>query len=341
MIDRETLEIEIVEVNPIADGVEVFARAWSNKKQIGFGKDGTVDIERFLIHNPPVLVDDPAGDIIVDDPGDEERGVPPSVRRLREDPEASLLDSITTTMDVMTNLHDDSRIIVGKRGNTTSTFYPAAGANSPVDGYAYRQVSATSWAGIRDGNGTHNSTTVANNNVVWVRTAAASPNFLGLLRSFYAFDTSAIDTDEISSATLSIYGTSVEQTLTGQAVSLVAGTLANTNNIVNSDYQGTVGNVTKFASDINVASWNTSGFNNFALNASGIAHINKTGVSIFSGRHKADVEDVAPTHPGAQRDSIANGYFADQTGTSNDPKLVVEHSAAAPVANNGFMLWWA
>ncbi len=49
----------------IDGGVQVFARAWdANDRQIGFGKDGTVDIERFRIFNPPILVSDPKGDIV-------------------------------------------------------------------------------------------------------------------------------------------------------------------------------------------------------------------------------------------------------------------------------------
>ena len=47
----------------IDKGVVVFARAWDDNGQIGFGRDGSVDIERFIFIDPPVLVPDEAGDI--------------------------------------------------------------------------------------------------------------------------------------------------------------------------------------------------------------------------------------------------------------------------------------
>ena len=55
------LRIEIQSVAKIDGGVEVFARAWRGATPLGFGEDGSVEIERFRIFNPPVLVDDPNG----------------------------------------------------------------------------------------------------------------------------------------------------------------------------------------------------------------------------------------------------------------------------------------
>jgi hypothetical protein len=89
---RADYAIEIVSTEPIKDGVQVLARAWDkNGRQIGFGRDGTVDIERFIIMNPPILVDDPNGDIT-------KTYVSPDgvthVRTLREDTKEALLDHV-------------------------------------------------------------------------------------------------------------------------------------------------------------------------------------------------------------------------------------------------------
>jgi len=130
----DNLELEIVEVNTIDGGIEVFARAWNDGNQIGFGEDGTVDIERFRIFNPPILVPDPLGDIVRVGADTDSSGIVYPTCIFREDPEAALLESIKHTILVMKNKHDSSQIIVGRVGNTTSTFYPAAGAASPVDG---------------------------------------------------------------------------------------------------------------------------------------------------------------------------------------------------------------
>ena len=59
------VKIEILgNITAIEGGIQVFARAWRGNKQLGFGKDGSVDIERFNIYNPPVLIDDSTGKII-------------------------------------------------------------------------------------------------------------------------------------------------------------------------------------------------------------------------------------------------------------------------------------
>src|SRR3990167_768249 len=58
------VDIEITSITAIEGGVELLARAWENGKQIGFGPDGSVDLERFRFFNPPILVDDPNGDIV-------------------------------------------------------------------------------------------------------------------------------------------------------------------------------------------------------------------------------------------------------------------------------------
>jgi hypothetical protein len=229
----------------------------------------------------------------------------------------------------MKNVYGISHIVSGKVGKTTSTFYPDAssGGSVNVDGAAYRQVTSETWSTLRDGNGTSANVTTASDNVVWIRTNATTDRYIGMLRSFFVFDTSSIpDSDNIDSATLSLRGTSITNTYTGQSVALVPGTLANTNTVATSDYQGTVGNTTRLSSDIAISSWNISGYNDFALNSAGLSHISKTGKSVFSGRMAADVDNSPKTHPAAQQNAIANAYYSDQTGTTNDPKLVIEHS---------------
>ena len=58
------LQIKVQSISKIEGGVEVFARAWREGQQLGFGTDGSVEIERFRIFNPPVLVPDPNGEIV-------------------------------------------------------------------------------------------------------------------------------------------------------------------------------------------------------------------------------------------------------------------------------------
>ena len=118
---KKKRDYEIVEVQQLENGVALFARVFENGEQIGFG-DGTVDIERFIFINPPLLVDDENGDIV--DTITDKEGVT-HTRKLREDPVEALKLALENTVDTMKNKFDASRIISGKIGNTTTTVYPA------------------------------------------------------------------------------------------------------------------------------------------------------------------------------------------------------------------------
>src|SRR3989344_4431957 len=150
---RDKYEIEIVKMQSIRGGVIVFARAWENGVQIGFGSDGTVDIERFIIHNPPILVDDPNGEIIRTGTNSVTGEI--TERHLREDKLEALLQSLEHTISVKKEKFGPENIIAGKVGNTTSTFYPEAGSGvTAMDGAVYqRESGGVSWATLRAATG--------------------------------------------------------------------------------------------------------------------------------------------------------------------------------------------
>ena len=113
------LEIEITQTNIIEGGIEVFARAWEDGVQIGFSKDGSVDIERFRLMVGDTmsydLVPDPLGDIsflAYDGDGYEE------TMKFRSDPEEAVLrrlEKVIQSVGVK-----DATITAGKIGNTTT-----------------------------------------------------------------------------------------------------------------------------------------------------------------------------------------------------------------------------
>src|SRR3990167_4031655 len=78
------IKVEIQSIKKIDKGIEILVRACRGNKQLGFG-DGSVEIERFKIYNPPILLDDPNGQIIKQW-ADRETGEL-QYKRLREDPE--------------------------------------------------------------------------------------------------------------------------------------------------------------------------------------------------------------------------------------------------------------
>lgn len=325
--------IEIVgDIEKIEGGVQVFARAWKNGKQLGFGADDSIDIERFRIYNPPVLVDDPNGTIV----REWQNLVTKEFHtiKLREDHEQALVDALFGIIKETGG--EGGKIIAGSRGNTTSTFYPSAGATSPVDGYAGRD-SSVSYADTHDGAGEVASA---------VATILATQNSkdgvtYAIYRSPVLFDTSAIpDTDTISSATLTVFTEAVNDGDSDGTVVDVSNP-ASTANVVAGDYD--IANWASVAQSNTVLHSTRSAGTSFdlVLNATGIGNISKTGITKFGLRSSNDLANVTPT-------ALPYHYerSVDYTGTANDPKLVVEHAAGggggtpAPRIIEPIITWW-
>ncbi|MFH1820642.1 MAG: hypothetical protein ABH805_01905, partial [Candidatus Nealsonbacteria bacterium] len=96
--------------------------------------------------------------------------------------------------------------------------------------------------------------------------------------------------------------------------------------LVTSDYAQTGGNTpTALATAITYIGWNTAGYNDWTFNASGIAAIDVLGVSKFSVRN-ANYDAASSTPSWGAGSSSFSAYYADQTGTAQDPKLVVTYS---------------
>jgi len=133
-------------------------------------------------------------------------------------------------------------------------------------------------------------------------------------RSYFYFDTSSISTNTISAAVFSLYGV----VNNGSSVSVQKGTQAAT--LAAADYDSFTGN-----SYGNTTGWSTTGYNDITLDATGLSDINKTGETKYCAREYT--YDYLNSDPG---DAMhANGcYYANQSGTTNDPKLVVTHAAA-------------
>lgn len=232
----------------------------------------------------------------------------------------------------MKNIHGPEKIIPGKVGNTTSTFYPS------MDGYArYNSASALTFAGILDAAGNQNNTaaTTASVHISGGSGTGASTNYDVLQRYLAVFDSSSIpDADTISSATLSLYVTSKADEFSANkpTFTIMGATLASDATIASSDYEGTFdNNQTSFATAKTYADITTTAYNDWALNASGIAAISKTGNSRFSARF---AQDITGGTPAPQQATGAREYqmvfsTVDETGTTQDPKLVVEHAASA------------
>jgi len=328
---KDNIEVEIIgnikaiEVNG-QHGIELFARAWKDGKQLGFGKDGSVDIERFRFFNPPILVDDPNGDIIREWTDEITKEL--KQRKLREDPQEAIKQTLIHTIGLVGK--ENAKIIKGSIGNTTSTFYPDVGTGgTTVDGSMDRVVTGESWATIIAGAGTIADATSASIYAFYIAKGASTDTWGDLGRSIFLFNTAVIDTDDISSAIISFYGWNLADSMAlAPNVDIYTSTPTLNNDLAASDFSQ-VGSTSQTGSPKAYADLSATDYVNFTFNDVGRGNIAKTGISKFGMRNaNYDVSGTAPTWSNnfASRWGVRT---ADQTGTANDPKLVVVHSAVS------------
>jgi len=327
---REGVSIKIHEINVLEDHVSLYAQAWRGTEQLGFGKDGSVDIERFRFFNVPSLVEDKNGDVereifeVDFDEDGEDIKVSKKIY-FREDRDEALKQILKEA--VRTVGKDGKNITKGKVGNTVSTFYPVSAGEGIVQQYN----TTTNWAtcrGASTGNGvqTSNTTDVIN----FLRRDVSGTRF-GLKRFFFPFDTSSIpDTDGIDSAVLSFYLQSISGSGIEVGIGIIAPTTqASTSTLENDDYVdcGDLDTPQEVATRPSPYDWSTSAYNDITLNATGEGQISKTGVTKLGVRNVYDIDDTL-IGSGSRSDYLTV-RMSDYSGTTSDPKLVVEHSGAS------------
>lgn len=326
----ENFSIEILSFKQVPGGVEMFVRAWDkNDKQIGFG-DGSVEIERFVFINPPVLIDDVNGDIVresIDFDGNT------TIRKLSYNPRITILESLSHTIKTLPKRK--TKLVLGKVGNTTLIVYPDAGTgNTTVDGWAGEFTATTDWDALRNDVGDLANDTENPGTLNQISATTTTNRWKRIIRGIVTFVTSSIGSDGIDSATLWLHSNDGDtKDDYSQSINIYSAAPANDNAIVAGDYNS-LGD-TPFSSDITLTAWNTSeAYQEFILNAAGEAVINKSGISRFGTRLIGDANNIEPTW-GSNQYSTAHAYRADEAGTAKDPKLVVEHSEVVAVHTRG------
>lgn len=159
-------------------------------------------------------------------------------------------------------------------------------------------------------------------------------------RGIFLFNTSSIDdTHNISSGILSLYGISKENgdndgddfvvivhSNPASNTALVAGDINNVGDATN--------NPTELSQRIDIGSITNSVYNDFILNSNGLANISKTSISKFGIREGHDVLDSPIVASGTTVNRVVVSS-ADNTGTSQDPKLTITH--ALPSTTGGLV----
>lgn len=199
---------------------------------------------------------------------------------------------------------------------------PATGANSPCDGAIRKSPGSVSFASIIAGSGNdaaYTSSGAMGNPVLTASTT--TDQFTQLGRFCFNFDTSAIpDNAIITSAVFSVYINWKALGLTGDSWGVVSFTPASTASIANGDYANF--GSTLLAPLIAAADL-ASAYNNFTLNASGIASINKAGITSLGFRSEWDRAGVFGGTWVSGANNTLNVNFAD--AGSNKPKLTIDY----------------
>ncbi len=217
----------------------------------------------------------------------------------------------------------------------SQTFYPdISHGNTTVDGYAGREGVAETWAQIIAGAGTGGYDSDNYVTPFYATGNASAGKWTYLYRGIALFDTSGLpDSAAISAATISLYGSSKTDNLSiAPTTNVYASAPASNNAIAAADYSQ-VGSTPFCDTVITYANWLISStspyWNNFALNAAGIAAISLTGISKFGFRNaNYDVTGTSPTWSYA---TTWNDGFSSDKGAGYKPKLVVTYTVTVDI----------
>jgi len=206
-----------------------------------------------------------------------------------------------------------------------------------LDGYVGLTSGNTTWHNIVTGSGTASS---SGSRYVWLfqlySDYMTENQWDDLRRGIFIFNTAGLPDDAVlTSAVLSFYITHKgDNGSFTPDLCLYSVATASDTDFVPADY-GTFG-TTEFSDKLTYASMTLNAWNNFTLNAAGLASISKTGVSKFGVRNPsydvADELDPGNHNPVwvSGKTSYIYGYFRSEPGYS--PYLTIDYTTAVGVS---------
>lgn len=204
----------------------------------------------------------------------------------------------------------------------SSTFYPDEDTESTsVDGSIYN--SNATWDSLHDASsGTHQDSSATAN-----MHSGLNAGTYYLRRGLFLFDTSALPDDAtINSATFNITPATNGSCSDSTGINIVNSFPASNTDLVDDDFNNVgdaTDNPTTFSTTKNISTFVTDTELNYDLNANGLANISKTAVSKFGTRDTNDITDSTPTVF-----CTWSLNFAEQTGNTKDPNLIVYYTEA-------------
>lgn len=223
-------------------------------------------------------------------------------------------------------LKDHEALFPVEIGASPETFYPDAHEESTsVDGLAWHYTLNAVWADIQGGIGNGSNDTATGMDILKIKAGTVTDRWELIRRSIYLFNTASLPNGAIIiDAVLSIRGVDKSDGLSANpTLNVYSSNPASNTAVVNGDFNSL--DTVAFASNISYASYITDDYNNFTLNASGIAAIDKEGVSKFGLRESTyDVLNTPPDWVNGA-DFAFGGWYAEQ-GAGYKPKFVVTYT---------------
>lgn len=289
------------------------------------GRELQVDPHRICI-NPPILV--PDGTFTLEKRALHGIEYEARVPNLVEDPEEAYLRWLVATIT-------ETPAAKGFRTRGTVTTFFASTDNGFIDS------SSATYATARDGGGSFYVSSTDNPTMGY--TTSAGQYFLDM--AFVRFDTSSLgDTDTIDVVALAVYGTTSANLGGGELFEARTGYTWSGGGVTSADWRtGAQFEALTLCATLSLATWSDSGYNTFVESGTTFrSNVNKTGqteITLCTAKHRTT--GTAPS-------DLSYGTFINATasGTTQDPKLTVTHTAAAGGGsaallrpNQAFYMW--
>lgn len=211
----------------------------------------------------------------------------------------------------------------------SDTFYPDANPESgSVDGSVARASVNEAFATIAGGAGTLYYDSSGILTTPSINASTTSNQYAGHYYPVFVYDTSTIGAGgSVSAGTFSVAASAKGDNyspLYASGIVPVATTTASNTALAAADYEDMRGK-TKLATAITSAAWDVTGtaYNDFTLNASGLANINVASTSKFALPFEKVVDNIAPTW-GNSKGAYTNTLHAENG--SYKPKLVLTYT---------------
>lgn len=213
---------------------------------------------------------------------------------------------------------------------TVSTFYPDGNPESTsVDGYTiWDDGAGATWTTART-NAATSANDVAGVILCHVSADDATDKYDGFRRGDFLFDTSALpDGDIISIATLGFVTQSIKDEIEPeQSVDIVSCDPASDTAIATGDHVLSKFGSDLFATGILMTAWvnDQATYNTYTFNATGIAAVNKTGISKFGMMISCDRSNTEPTWGNHDTAEVIAATAEETYSGDKRPKLIVTH----------------